>query len=146
MKETDKKQEGVFEFCNEETEVIYFGRSTSLDSIIRTTKSKLKKNKFHNKSLQMEYNKHGLSAYDIEKHFPEKGETVLDLLLRLEESSLRDNWKLHNKLDVLEVSSGEIDKYGVDDLSGFERDFIKLVIKKIDSIDIDYLTSLINQD
>ena len=42
MKETDKKQEGVFEFCNEETEVIYFGRSTSLDSIIRTTKSKLK--------------------------------------------------------------------------------------------------------
>ena len=150
MEKSNKEyQAGVFEFCSRVTGYIYFGRSKSLDSIIRTTKSKLRKNRFHNKSLQDECNEHGIESYDITKHVPKNEQSVLDLLLELEQESLDNEWYLHNKLDVVKTvekakEAIETDKYGIDRLSPSQRRFVELVIEKINKLPIDTMTDNLN--
>ena len=140
-----EKIAGVFEVFNEKTKHVYFGRSRDLDAILRTVKSKLRKDKFHNKSLQDEFNEYGTDCYTFDKHIPEKDESCLDLLLWLEKEALGKDEVLHNKIDVIEKKSGVVDRYGIDKLTEYEKGFINLFLEKKDSIDLDELIKIINE-
>lgn len=130
-----EKVAGVFEVFNEKTKHVYFGRSKDLDAILRTVKSKLRNNKFHNKSLQDEFNEYEIGCYRFYKHTPEKGRDILDLILDLEEDALEDNKKLHNKADILELEGKkiEVDKYGLDDLSRKQKSIVDRILESFSS-------------
>lgn len=130
MARKDEKVAGIYEFCNEETSFSYVGKSGGLGAIIRSVKSKLKKGTFHNKSLQEEYVEHGIDAYKIIKHFPIEGESIADLLLRIEKELLEDGFMLHNNIEVIKLDGEEveIDKYKIDELSPSQQEIVSTLI------------------
>lgn len=96
------KVSGVYEIYCESTGFAYLGKSTGVGVAVRSAKSKLKNNKFHNKSLQKEYNEMGASSYVFDVHLTDDEFSLPDLLSRITDEIVEDGIILHNDIDVIE--------------------------------------------
>lgn len=130
MARKDEKEAGVYGILNKKTGYSYVGKSNGLGAIIRSAKSKLKKGIFHNKSLQEEYAECGIDEYTFDKHLPKKGESLGELLLRIEKELLDDEFMLHNRIEVVQLDGKEfkIDKYKIDELNSIQQDIVVSLI------------------
>ena len=99
------KVSGVYEIYCESTGFAYLGKSTGVGVAVRSAKSKLKNNKFHNKSLQKEYNELGASSYIFDFHLMENETSLSDLLSRITDEIIEDGIILHNDIDVIDTEN-----------------------------------------
>ena len=72
------KVSGVFEIYCLSTGLSYLGKSNSVGVALRSAKSKLRNNKFHNKSLQTEFNELGTESYEFNIYVDEAGDGLDD--------------------------------------------------------------------
>ena len=118
---------------------------------LRSAKSKLGKGKFHNKEMQLQYDKtpnsftfHDVDLLDSEENKEINGIGKLFEVVKGE--WLDDGYLAYNDITIVEVKKKvEVDPYGINDLSSYESDLIKLILKNIERIDIDALTTIIER-
>jgi len=141
------KVAGVFvieDLCTDDEKRVYIGKSNSVGGAIRSAKSKLKKGKFHNHSLQNDVREFGIS--DFKFHEPillSDGDNLISLHKKIRDEWTDKGYMLHNDICYIDrienVTTSELSG-----LTGYEQDFIRLVVDKINKIDIDAFSHQLN--
>lgn len=124
------KTSGVMEICCDKNGRAYLGMSTGIGVAVRSAKSKLRNNIFHNKQLQADYHELGEDEISFLHHLPEKGETLPELFDRIKKDILRDEFLLYNEIEVVEtenVSSmfHDLSEANKDKTVSFMRDLLR---------------------
>ena len=118
---------GIFEICCDKTGLAYLGVSKGVGVALRSAKSKLSHNKFHNYSLQSEYNRLSVHDYSFDTHLLKDGEVISELLERIKKELSLEDWSLHNDIEIIEAPVGEF----FDELTPKNKELVVSHIKKL---------------
>jgi hypothetical protein len=138
------KSAGVFVISCSFPKRVYIGKSKSVGMALRSAKSKLGKGKFHNKEMQLQYDKtpnsftfHDLDLLDSEENEDIKG--IAKLFEIVKDEWLKEGYMAYNDITVVEVKvKDEIDVYGIDDLDNKGRNIILRILEKFEDEEMNF--------
>lgn len=138
------KSKGIFIIKDNEEKRAYVGKSSSVGTAIRSAKSKLKKRKFHNDSLQSDWIEFDGKGFEfLEPILISDDEDLKIAHQRIRGEYIKDGFLLHNDIEYVDKPQ-KIETSELSNLTTYEQDFIRLIIKKIGKVDIDAFSEKLN--
>lgn len=139
------KVEGVFIIISDKTNKAYIGKSSGVGGAIRSAKSKLKKGNFHNKSLQLDFDKYGWSKNEfgddmkffIETHLVEEGELLGDTFMRIRDELLEDQYLVYNDIEYVGLKGEKEIVNALEELVGRDLNVVERIITLLNQGDIE---------
>lgn len=133
------KSEGVFIISCSFPKFVYVGKSKGVGGAMRAAKSKLKSGKFHNKEMQLQFNKtpqkftfHKLDLLDSDLN--NKIDNLIELADTIRTEWLDKGFIPYNDLNIIESKPeiSKVDVYGIGDLDYQKKDIIDRIFEAFD--------------
>mgnify|MGYP003664881974 FL=1 len=129
------KSEGVFIISCSFPKFVYIGKSKGVGGALRAAKSKLNNGKFHNKEMQLQFNKTptNFTFHELEllgSEFNKDIDTLIILTDTIRNEWLDKGYVPYNDLNIIELEpdTEEVDSYGIDKLDYQQRDIIQRIL------------------
>jgi hypothetical protein len=147
MARKDEKVAGVYIIRDAVSKMAYIGKSKGLGAIVRSAESKLKTRRFANETLQEDWIRYEGKGFEFIKlplpegrELKEYHQSIIQSYEGNEEFNDEEmEYMLYNNITYVDkVDTKEISE--LSHLTSYERRFVKLVIEKLNKIDIDAMS------